>query len=98
MLPPFLQKKIGTQRMKGGNTEAFYAREGTLPKSQMLVRMHPDVAKVVWKFSRWHHHVDYRRFEKNKLLRKADAVIPDGINEYGLALKQERYSAVKLTA
>lgn len=92
----FLQKKIGTQRMTGGNMDEFYAKEGTLPKSQLLVKMHPDVAKVVWKFNRWHHLVDYRPFAGNKLLRRADVEVPDGINEYGLQLRQRRYRAVKL--
>ena len=32
----FLQEKQTTQLIKGGNTEEFYAKEGTLPKSQML--------------------------------------------------------------
>ena len=63
----FLCGKVTTQRMKGGNTKEFYAEEGTLPKSQMLEDLHPDVAKVVWKFNRWHHKVDYRPFKENKL-------------------------------
>lgn len=82
----FLQKKTTTQKLKGGNTDAFYAAEGTLPKSQMLVRLHPDVARVVWKFNRWHHHVDYRPFKHNKLIRRTDIEIPEGVNEYGMRL------------
>jgi len=31
----FLQKKTSTQLMKGGNTEVFYSKEGTYPKSEM---------------------------------------------------------------
>lgn len=58
----FLAGKITTQKMDGGNTDEFYSDEGTLPKSQMLEKMHPDVAKVVWKFNRWHHQVDYSNF------------------------------------
>lgn len=68
----FLCGKVTTQRMKGGNTDDFYATEGTLAKSEMLAGMHPDVAKVVWRFNRWHHHVDYRKFEGNKLKLHAD--------------------------
>jgi hypothetical protein len=40
--------------------------------------------------------VDYRPFAQNKLLKKPGAAVPAGINEYGLQLKQQRYSAVKL--
>ncbi len=68
----FLQDKVRTSTLKGGNTEAFYASEGTLPKSKMLARMHPDVATVVWKFQRWHHHVDYRSFKNLGLIRRDD--------------------------
>lgn len=78
----FLCGKVTTQRMKGGNTEEFYRDEGTLPKSQMIADLHPDVAKVVWRFNRWHHHVDYKPFKKNALLRTVD--IPEGINDYGI--------------
>ena len=55
-------KTATTQKIKGGNTDEFYETEGTLPKSKMLEEMHPDVAKVVWKFNRWHHQVDYSGF------------------------------------
>jgi len=68
----FLQYKTITQAMSGGNTEAFYAHEGTLPKSQMLVDMHPDVARLVFKFKRWHHHVDYRPYKNLPLLLRED--------------------------
>lgn len=82
----FLQNKITTQAMRGGNTDAFYAAEGTLPKSQMLVREHPDVSRLVWRYGRWHHHVDYRPFKANRLKRKSGLVIPEGTNEYGMKL------------
>lgn len=98
----FLQGKAATQTVKGGNTEEFYHKEGTqdktqwrdgtlnpegtINKSQMLVEMHPDVARVVWRYGRWHHHVDYSVFKNNKLILKPNVVIPTGINEYGMKL------------
>jgi len=82
----FLQDKITTQQIAGGNTAEFYAREGTLPKSQMLVNVHPDVCRLAWRFNRAHHYVDYRPFRGNRLRRRADAVIPEGVNEYGLRI------------
>ncbi len=81
----FLQDKITTQAIKGGNTDVLYA-SGTLEKSKMLVREHPDVARLVWKFGRHHHHVDYRPFKKNRLVRKPGIVIPEGVNNYGMKL------------
>ena len=83
----FLQGKVTTQRMKGGNTDEFYAEEGTKAKSQMIEDLHPDVAKVVWKFNRWHHSVNYKVFKKNKLQYVDDFKMPKGINNYKMILK-----------
>ena len=82
----FLQDKMTTQRVPGGNTDAFYREEGTLPKSRMLAELRPDVARVVWKFGRWHHHVDYAPFKGNKLIRRPDAPVEQDTNEYGMRL------------
>jgi len=86
----FLQVKMTTQTVKGGNTEAFYAKEGTRPKSEMQVKLHPDVSKLVYRFGRIHHHVDYRPFKKNRLIRKPGIVIPEGVNNYGMKLVQKQ--------
>lgn len=82
----FLCGKITTQRMRGGNSADFYDGEGTLPKSQMLADLHPDVSKVVWKFNRWHHHVDYSVFKENRLIKIADTAEMQKINNYGMKL------------
>lgn len=68
----FLQGKLTTQVMTGGNTDAFYADEGTLPKTQMLVRRHPDVASVVRRWGRWHHFVDYSQWRGQPLIPDPD--------------------------
>lgn len=60
----FLQGKVTTQRMAGGNNKDFYSIEGTLPKSKMLVKAHPDCSKLVYKFHRWHHAVNYHIFKQ----------------------------------
>lgn len=80
----FLQQKITTQALRGGNTDAFYAAEGTLPKSKMLVDLHPDVARLVWRYGRWHHQVDYRPFHFNQLVRRPGVEVAEGVDEYGL--------------
>ena len=75
--------KCTTQKVKGGNTEVFYSKEGTKPKSEMLAKVYPDIAKVVWKFHRWHHYVDYSGFKQTLHLR--DGVVPvPGENNYGM--------------
>lgn len=79
----FLCGKVTTQRMRGGNSKEFYDGEGTLPKSQMLADLHPDVSEVVWKFNRWHHKVNYKPFSKNELIPSGTANF-EGVNNYGL--------------
>lgn len=82
----FLQDKTQTQKMSGGNTKEFYDAEGTYAKSSMLVRMHPDITKLVKRWGRWHHRVRYACFKKNKLHRIAGLKIEEGVNNYGLVL------------
>jgi hypothetical protein len=102
----FLQFKIPTQTIKGGNTEEFYHKEGevkpgekyadkgTLAKSQMQVAVHPDVSRLTWRFGRWHHYVNYAPFKKRKLIRKENLQIPSGNDEYGMKLtKRNKPSA-----
>lgn len=81
----FLQGKSATLTIKGGNTNTIYSN-GTNEKSKMIVRMHPDVARLSYRFHRCHHYVDYTPFKKNKLKLKENIVIPDKVNEYGMQL------------
>jgi hypothetical protein len=112
----FLQGKVATQSVKGGNSTEFYHKEGqedgmteeevaknvaksgekyalkgTINKSQMLEDMHPDVARVVWRYGRWHHYVDYSSFKKNKLRHKSGRAGHTqaefrGVNEFNMKL------------
>ena len=100
----FLQGKLATQTQKGGNTEEFYHKEGTLEKdkwrdgrlnaegtinkSEMLYKLHPDVTKIVFRYGRWHHHVDYSKFKSNKLRLKPNVDLKSmpKVNNYGLKL------------
>ena len=84
----FLQGKVKTQVLRGGNSDAFYDKEGTFLKSKMQIDIHPDVSKMVHKFGRVHHHVDYTRFKKTKLIKKKNIKIKKGIYNYGMELKQ----------
>lgn len=86
----FLQKKVATQTLKGGNTDDFYSKEGTLPKSQMLVNLHPDVSRLVWKFNRWHHYVDYNSFKNIKLVKKENVEIKTQVDNYGMKLTNRK--------
>lgn len=59
----FLQNKVVTQALAGGNTAEFYAKEGTLPKSKILCDVYPNHAKLIYRYDRWHHYVDYKVFK-----------------------------------
>jgi hypothetical protein len=110
----FLQYKMSTQAMKGGNTAEFYHAEGlvkqgekyadtgTLAKSHMQVRVHPDVSKIVYRFGRIHHLVDYSQFKANMLRRKQGVKVNAGVNNYGMTLRVkesgENIPAIKANA
>jgi hypothetical protein len=83
----FIQQKAQTMTMKGGNTDTIYnTNDNRLEFAESLVRQHPDVAKVTWKFNRWHHQVNYKPFKKNKLIRRQGIQIKNQVNEYGMKL------------
>lgn len=84
----FLAGKVTTMRMSGGNTDDVYAKTDNRKEfAESLARQHPDVVKVTWKFNRWHHQVDYRKFKTNTLIRKSDVIIKSGVDNYGMKLK-----------
>lgn len=82
----FLQDKLRTQKLGGGNTGEFYASEGTSAKSRMLKEVYPEYTELVWKFGREHHHVNYLPFKDMPLIQKPGLNIPNTPNEYGLEL------------
>lgn len=72
----FTGGKATTQAIKGGNTEEFYENQGTYYKSKMLEDMHPDLTKVVYKFNRVHHTVNYKVFkQKLKKSKNYDMIL-----------------------
>ena len=90
LLYAFLAEKETTMTMKGGNTDELYRQDekfdGRLEMALSLQRQHPDLVKVIRKWGRWQHQVDYRPFKKNRLRLKPGVVIPEGINNYGMKL------------
>jgi hypothetical protein len=85
----FLADKIRTMIMKGGNTESLYKldnADGRLLMAQSLQKQHPDVVKITRKWGRWQHQVDYRPFKANRLIKRTDIEIPQGVNNYGMKL------------
>jgi hypothetical protein len=82
----FLADKIATMTVKGGMTDYYEKTEKRKQFAEELQRAHPDVVKVVWKFNRWHHQVDYKPFKSNRLIKKEGVTIPQGVNNYGMKL------------
>lgn len=65
---PFLQEKIATQTIPGGNTNELYGK-GTANKSQMLFETYPQYVQRVIRFGRPHHLINFKRFTQ-QLKRK----------------------------
>jgi hypothetical protein len=85
----FLADKQATMTMNGGNTDELYQGDGRLQMAKSLQQQHPDVTKIVWKWGRWQHQVDYRPFKKNKpVLRPGINLDELQPNNYGMKLVQ----------
>lgn len=71
--------KTATMRTPGGNTSTIYAaQDAHLRKAQVLVRTHPDVSRVTWRFNRVHHYVDFRQWRDRPFVPFPDATpMPD---------------------
>ena len=86
----FLIEKRVTMSQGGGMTP-HYVGDGRYKMALELQQRWPLITKIVKKWGRYQHHVDYRPFKKNKLIRKPDAIIPEGVNNYGMKLvKREK--------
>lgn len=82
----FLQGKMATQSMPGGNTAELY-QNGTLDKSRMIARVHPDVSRIAKRYNRIHHYVNYEPFERMRLLPRPDLDLAKGVDNYGMTLR-----------
>jgi hypothetical protein len=60
-----IQDKASTMTVKGGNCDEIY-KDGTKKKSEIMVREYPKISKLVWKFKRWHHEINYKVFERKE--------------------------------
>jgi hypothetical protein len=82
----FLAEKVATMRMRGGNTDELYKGDGRLRMAQSLQQQHPDCVKVVWKWGRWQHSIDYSRWRHNVPRLKPGIEVPTEPNEYGMVI------------
>lgn len=105
----FLQAKEGTQKLKGGNTEVFYHAEGqhglekgdynpvgTVAKSLNLLEIYPEYTKIVKRYGRVHHYVDYKPFKSNQLVKRKGLRNKSKANEYGMNLVNMETGEIEL--
>jgi len=82
----FSGDKDATMVTKGGNTPIYTTGDLRSDFVDSLIEQHPDVVKKVWRYERWHHEVNYKPFEKNRLIKKDGLIIENKANEYGMVL------------
>jgi len=85
----FLGEKTTTMRVKGGNTP-IYQDDGRKIMAESLQKQHPDVVTITNKFNRVQHHVNYKQFKNNKLVNKKNIIVSQGVDNYGMVLKDIR--------
>lgn len=80
---------VGVRRPGASSSGSIVVRigNGRLKMARELRDRHPDVVTVSRKWGRWQHHVDYRRFKRNRLRLRPDIVVAPGSNEYGMTLQ-----------
>jgi hypothetical protein len=84
----FLQDKVATMTMKGGNTDTIYnTGDNRREFAESLKRKHPDCVEVIWRFKRWHHFIQYNKINRPFLIKKLNCVHKQGVDEYGMVLK-----------
>ena len=93
----FTAQKTTTLTMTGGNTDELYKDDGRLKTAQSLVDQHPNIAKITWKYGRWQHHVYYKHFKKNRLIKKKKFknMKMDKVNNYGMILVDSEGKEIK---
>jgi hypothetical protein len=64
----YLCEKLRTGTIKGGNTDELY-KDGTEAKSRLLKSVYPNKVKLVMRYGRHHHQIDFKQYRKNRLIR-----------------------------
>lgn len=67
----FLQDKVSTMTMKGGNTDVLYNQgDKRFEFANSLKDKHPDCVDVIWRYDRWHHLIHYNKIDRPSLIKR----------------------------
>lgn len=81
----FLCNKIASGKMSGGNTDNVYKNTDSRREfAESLKKQHPELVKIVWRYNRWHHQVNYKPFDRNELIFKKEFIPKMGVDNYGM--------------
>ena len=83
----FLQDKVSTMIMKGGNEEIYNNTNNRLEFAKSLELKHSDCVKTIKRYGRFHHSINFKKFKKNKLIKKKNIKIINTVDNYGMYLK-----------
>lgn len=83
----FLIDKQTTMTVAGGMTDYYNKTDKRLEFVQELQAAHPDVVRIVEKWGRWHHQVDYSRFTQ-QLKYMPSQESRKGVNNFGMVLQE----------
>jgi hypothetical protein len=89
LMNAFMVDKIATMVLEGGNTTALYQGDGRLAMARSLERQWNGVVETKRRWKRPQHVVraSWRKFD-TPLKLKAGVQVPQGVNEYGMVLRQ----------
>jgi hypothetical protein len=83
----FLQNKLASMTIKGGNTDSIYnTGDNRKEFAESLKRQHPDCVKVVQRYGRYHHDIDFSKFKVNEIILKegVDPTKLTKVDNYGM--------------
>jgi hypothetical protein len=43
----------------------------------MIVRLHPDICKLTYRYGRHHHTADFSQWKSRRLIRRDDVALPE---------------------
>jgi len=92
-----LADKLTTLTQTGGNTCGIYAeKDGVMLKAKSLVEQHGDVTKIITRFGRPHHYVNYSSFKDLKPIFEEGVKekLKDCVDEYNMVLVKKDVSCL----